>query len=102
MNGKARNICRILGWKFVEIPERLGRRWKDYVETYETDCCEGRRSLNSFRIVFKFEYVIWQCYLDQSAQIPDTRSPGQLDFVRRRLIVVASRCGTCCIMLSGA
>jgi hypothetical protein len=33
LNGEARDICRILGWKFIEIPDRLGRRWKNYVKT---------------------------------------------------------------------
>jgi hypothetical protein len=33
-NGEARNMCRILGWKFTEIPDRQGRRCKNYVKTY--------------------------------------------------------------------
>jgi len=34
LNGEAINIYRILGWKFIEIPYRLGRRWENFVKTY--------------------------------------------------------------------
>jgi hypothetical protein len=34
LNGEANNICRIPGWKFIEIPDRLRRRWNKYVKTY--------------------------------------------------------------------
>jgi hypothetical protein len=59
----------------------MRRSWKKFVKAYVRRIVVRIGGvLNSFGIVFKFEYVIWQCYLDQSTLIPDTSSPRKLNF----------------------
>jgi len=73
LNGEAGNICRILGWKFIEIPDRQGRRWKNYVKTYFRQILV--RSLNSFRIIFKSEYVLMAVLFRSKCPNTGHRSP---------------------------